>query len=398
MTLADKQKEAVISSLTNKILVVTGGPGTGKTTIIRSILAVFSAMKINFLLAAPTGRAAKRMSEATGHEAKTIHRLLEYNQRKGGFQRGEENPLECDLLIVDEMSMVDTILMHHLLKAIPLQAAFLMVGDVNQLPSVGAGNVLRDIIDSGAVPVVELHEIFRQAKESTIIVNAHRINQGISPILKKDDKELDDFYFIHQEDPQTVIQTIIKLVRERIPQRFGFNAIDDIQVITPMQKGSVGGAKMNAELQAALNKSNQEIARGGRKFLVGDKVMQIRNNYDKEVFNGDIGRIRSIDSEMQEVKIDFDGREIVYDFSELDEINLAYAVSVHKSQGSEYPAVVIPLLTQHYVMLQRNLLYTAVTRGKQLVVLIGARKALAIAVKNDKTQKRYSYLENRLKD
>ena len=353
-------------------------------------------MKIQFLLTAPTGRAAKRMSEATGQEAKTIHRLLEYNQQKGGFQRDEENPLDCDLLIVDEMSMVDTILMHHLLKAAPLHAVFLMVGDINQLPSVGAGNVLRDIIESGAVPVVELNEIFRQAKESSIIVNAHRINQGLSPILKKDDKELDDFYFIHQEDPEAVIQTIIKLVRERIPQRFGLDAVDDIQVLTPMQKGSVGGAKMNAALQTALNPSTQEITRGGRKFLAGDKVMQIRNNYDKEVFNGDIGRIRSIDSEMQEVKIDFDGREITYEFSELDEIILAYAVSVHKSQGSEYPAVVIPLLTQHYVMLQRNLLYTAVTRGKKLVVLIGTIKALAIAVKNDRTQKRYSYLRDRL--
>ncbi len=304
--------------------------------------------------------------------------------------------MQCDLLIIDEMSMVDTILMHHLLKAIPLQATFLMVGDINQLPSVGAGNVLRDIITSGRIPVVELNEIFRQAKSSSIIVNAHMINAGKAPILKKDNEELDDFYFIEQENPETVIQTIKKLVKERIPKRFNLNPIDEIQVLTPMQKGSVGGVKMNAELQAALNPSTQEITRGGRTFLAGDKVMQIRNNYDKDIFNGDIGRIRSIDSEMQEVKIDFDGREITYEFSDLDEIILAYAVSVHKSQGSEFPAVVIPLLTQHYVMLQRNLLYTAVTRGKKLVVLIGTRKALAIAVKNDRTQKRYSHLKERL--
>ena len=293
--------------------------------------------------------------------------------------------------------MVDTILMHHLLKAIPLTATFLMVGDINQLPSVGAGNVLRDIIDSGAAPVVELNEIFRQAKESSIIINAHRINKGIPPILKRADKDLDDFYFITQEEPETVIQTIIKLVRDRIPQTFKLNAIDDIQVLTPMQKGSVGGVKLNSELQAALNPTEKEVNRGGRTFRVGDKVMQIRNNYDKEIFNGDIGRIRSINLEMQEVKIDFEDREVVFEFSELDEIVLAYAVSVHKSQGSEYPAVVIPLLTQHYVMLQRNLLYTAVTRGKKLVVLIGTRKALGIAVKNDKTRKRYSYLKERLK-
>ena len=378
-------------------MIVTGGPGTGKTTIIRSILEIFSAMKIRILLAAPTGRAAKRMSEATGHDAKTIHRLLEYNQRKGGFQRNEETPLDCDLLIIDEMSMVDTILMHHLLKAISLTATFLMVGDINQLPSVGAGNVLRDIIDSGAAPVVELNEIFRQAKESSIIINAHRINKGIPPILKRADKDLDDFYFITQEEPETVIQTIIKLVRDRIPQTFKLNAIDDIQVLTPMQKGSVGGVKLNSELQAALNPTEKEVNRGGRIFRAGDKVMQIRNNYDKEIFNGDIGRIRSINLEMQEVRIDFEDREVIFEFSELDEIVLAYAVSVHKSQGSEYPAVVIPLLTQHYVMLQRNLLYTAVTRGKKLVVLIGTRKALGIAVKNDRTRKRYSYLKERLK-
>ena len=398
ITLAEKQQEAVASALTNKVMVVTGGPGTGKTTIIRSILEIFKAMHVRILLAAPTGRAAKRMSETTGHEAKTIHRLLEYSQAKGGFQCDDENPLDCDLLIVDEMSMVDTVLMHHLTKAIPRDAAVILVGDINQLPSVGAGNVLKDIIDSGKVPVVELKEIFRQAKESSIIINAHRINKGELPIWEQNLKELDDFYFIQQEDPQKVLEVIVSLVKDRIPKRFGLHPINDVQVLTPMQKGSVGGINLNVELQKALNHSTEGITRGGRRFLTGDKVMQIKNNYDKEIFNGDIGRIASVASELQEMTIIFDDREIVFDYSELDEIIHAYAVSIHKSQGSEYPAIIVPMLTQHYVMLQRNLLYTAVTRGKKLVVLIGSKKALFIAVKNDKMQKRYSWLSERLKD
>jgi exodeoxyribonuclease V alpha subunit len=377
-------------------MVITGGPGTGKTTIINAILKIFSKLKVAILLAAPTGRAAKRMSEATGYEAKTIHRMLEYSIQKGGFQKDEEDPLECDLLIVDEASMIDIILMHHLLKAVPVQATLILVGDVNQLPSVGAGNVLRDIIASGSVLIVELNEIFRQAKESLIIVNAHKINSGQIPPLKSSREKLDDFYFIEQEDPEEVLQTILDLVKERISRRFKFDPIDDIQILTPMHKGTVGASNLNTELQKALNPSEDELIRGSRAFHVRDKVMQIRNNYDKEVFNGDIGRITRIDQENQEVTISFDGREVPYDYTDLDEIALAYAVSVHKSQGSEYPAVIIPLLTQHYVLLQRNLIYTAVTRGRKLVVIVGSRRALAIAVRNNKTEKRYTYLKNRL--
>jgi exodeoxyribonuclease V alpha subunit len=398
ITLADKQVEAIRSAVEDKVMVITGGPGTGKTTIINAILKIFSKLRVTIMLAAPTGRAAKRMSEATGHEAKTIHRMLEYSIQKGGFQKNEEHPLNCDLLVVDEASMIDTILMHHLLKAIAPRATFILVGDVNQLPSVGAGNVLKDIIASGAVPVVELNEIFRQARESLIIVNAHKINSGLLPSLKPSGSELDDFYFIEQEDPEEVLKIILNLVKERIPRRFKFDSAEDIQVLTPMHRGVVGAGNLNVELQRALNPGETGLVRGNVSFRVNDKVMQIKNNYDKEVFNGDIGRITRIDLEGQQASISFDGRSVDYDFSELDEIVLAYAVSVHKSQGSEYPAVVMPILTQHYVLLQRNLIYTAVTRGRKLVVLIGTKKALAIGVKNDKTQKRYTYLRYRLNE
>ena len=393
--LAEKQIEAVKCATENKVMVITGGPGTGKTTIITAILKIFSKLKVRIMLAAPTGRAAKRMSETTGHEAKTIHRMLEYSIKKGGFQKNEEYPLNCDLLIVDEASMIDTILMHHLLKAIPPKATFILVGDVNQLPSVGAGNVLRDIIASGAVPVVELNEIFRQAKESLIIVNAHKINKGILPSLKPSGPK-DDFYFIEQEEPEEVLRIILELVKERVPHRFGLDPVDDIQVLTPMHRGTVGAGNLNAELQKALNPGEDGVIRGNRNFRINDKVMQVKNNYDKEVFNGDIGRITRIDPENQEVTISFDGRDVPYDFTDLDEIILAYAISVHKSQGSEYPAVISPILTQHYVLLQRNLIYTGVTRGRKLVVIAGTRKALAIGVKNDKTEKRYTYLRHRL--
>jgi len=396
ITLAEKQKEAIKSAIENKVMVITGGPGTGKTTIINAVLKIFSRIGVQILLAAPTGRAAKRMSEVTGHEAKTIHRMLKYSLKGGGFEKNDENPLDCDLLIVDEASMIDTILMHHLLKAVPKQATFILVGDVNQLPSVGAGNVLKDIIDSKAVPVVELNEIFRQAQESLIIVNAHKINNGIMPSLKTSGEKLEDFYFIEKEDPEEVLKLILEITTERIPKRFGFNPIDDIQVLTPMHKGVVGASNLNTTLQQVLNPREDGITRGGRNFRISDKVMQIRNNYDKEVFNGDIGRILNIDTETQEVTISFDGRTVAYDYPDLDEIVLAYAVSVHKSQGSEYPAVVIPILTQHYVLLQRNLIYTGVTRGKKLVVIIGTKKALAIGVKNNKTEKRYTYLRYRL--
>ncbi len=301
----------------------------------------------------------------------------------------------CDLLIVDEASMIDTVLMHHLLKAIPPKATFILVGDVNQLPSVGAGNVLKDIIRSGAVRVVELNDIFRQAKESLVIVNAHKINAGIIPSLKSTDPS-DDFYFVERDDPEDALKTILELASERIPKRFGFDPVDDIQVLTPMHKGSVGAGNLNLELQKILNTEKEGLIRGARNFKVNDKVMQIKNNYDKEVFNGDIGRIRLIDAENQEVVISFDGRDVPYDYTDLDEIVLAYAVSIHKSQGSEYPAVIIPILTQHYVLLQRNLVYTGVTRGRKLVVMVGMKRALAIGVKNDKTHKRYTHLRERL--
>lgn len=396
IALAEKQIEAVRQAAGNKVMVITGGPGTGKTTIVNAILKIFSAIKAKILLAAPTGRAAKRMSEATGHEAKTIHRMLEYNMRKGGFQKNEDSPLDCDLIIIDEASMIDTLLMHHLLKAIPAAATFILVGDVNQLPSVGAGNVLKDIMDSGIAPVVQLNEIFRQAKESSIIVNAHKINEGIIPNLQSQPDKTDDFYFIEQEDPEKALETVINLVRNRIPRRFGFDPVNDIQVLTPMHRGTIGAGNLNLELQKALNPGEEGVFRGGRLFKVNDKVMQIVNNYDKEVYNGDIGRIASIDEEEKEVKVIMDDREVVYDYSDLDELVHAYAVSVHKSQGSEYPAVVIPILTQHYVLLQRNLLYTGVTRGKKLVVIVGTKKAMAIAVKNNRTENRFTLLKQRL--
>ncbi len=399
ITLAEKQLEALRCSVENKVVVITGGPGTGKTTIINAIIKIFSRLKLKIMLAAPTGRAAKRMSETTGHEARTIHRLLEFSFQKGGFQKNEKKPLDCDLLIVDEASMIDTILMHHMLKAVPPKATFILVGDVNQLPSVGAGSILNDIIESGSVSVVKLNEIFRQAKGSRIIVNAHKINDGIIPSFKTPDPSdrANDFYFIQQEDPEKVLEIILELTRERIPRRFNFDPVEDIQVLTPMHRGVAGAGNLNKKLQEALNPGENIIIRGDRGFRVNDKVMQIKNNYDKEVFNGDIGKITKIIADEQALVISFDGREVVYEFADLDEIVLAYAVSVHKSQGSEYPAVVIPILIQHYMLLQRNLIYTAVTRGRRLVVMVGTRKALAIGINNNKTQKRYTYLRHRLR-
>ena len=393
--LAENQNRAIQCALENKIMVVTGGPGTGKTTIINVILKIFSRLGVRTMLAAPTGRAAKRMSETTGHEAMTIHRLLEFSFAKGGFQRNEKRPLNCDLLIIDEASMIDTVLMYHFLKAVPTFTTVIFVGDVNQLPSVGAGNVLGDIISSGVVTVVELNEIFRQAKTSRIVVYAHKINNGILPSFEND-MPMNDFYFIEQEDPQKVLEIILELTKTRIPRRFGFNPIEDIQVLTPMHRGVVGSGNLNRELQKAINPGRVDIIRGDRSFRVNDKVMQIKNNYEKEIFNGDIGRITGIRMDDQEMTVTFEGRKVTYGFSDLDEIILAYAVSVHKSQGSEYPAVVIPILPQHYILLQRNLIYTAVTRGRDLVVMVGTRKALAIGVSNDRTQKRFTYLRHRL--
>jgi exodeoxyribonuclease V alpha subunit len=395
ITLAEKQIGAIQSALTNKIMIITGGPGTGKTTIINAILKIFSRLNVRTLLAAPTGRAAKRMSETTGYGAKTIHRLLEFSFIKGGFQKNQETPLSCDLLILDEASMIDTILMHHLLKAVPPFATVILVGDVNQLPSVGSGNVLNDMITSKALPVVELNEIFRQAKASRIIVNAHKINNGILPSFENDLSN-NDFYFIHQQDPQKVLEIILDLTKTRIPRRFGFDPVDDIQVLTPMHKGVVGAENLNVQLQKTLNPVQDAIIRGNRSFRANDKVMQIKNNYDKEVFNGDIGRITGIRPEEYQMTVTFDGRDVAYEFSDLDEIVLAYAVSVHKSQGSEYPAVVIPILTQHYILLQRNLIYTAITRGRNLVVMVGTRKALAMGINTHKTPKRHTLLRHRL--
>jgi exodeoxyribonuclease V alpha subunit len=396
ISLAENQKQAVREAIERKVMVVTGGPGTGKTTIIDSIIRIYRKLNQRVLLAAPTGRAAKRMSEATGSEAKTIHRLLEFSPKEGRFKKDGDSPLEADLIVIDETSMVDTILMHHFLKAVPDNATLILVGDVDQLPSVGAGNVLKDIIDSGCVPTVRLTEIFRQAKESLIVVNAHRVNGGQMPLPGQHGERPQDFYFFEVEEPEKALEKIVELCKERIPRKFGFRPVEDIQVLTPMHRGIIGASNLNTELQQHLNPSGDELLRAGRTLRVGDKVMQIRNNYDKEVFNGDIGKITTIDKEEQEIAVDYDGREVRYEYPELDEIVLAYAVSVHKSQGSEYPAVVMPILTQHYMLLQRNLLYTGITRGKKLVVLVGTKKALAIAIRNDKPQKRYTLLKGRI--
>ena len=396
--LAEKQKEAIKLAASSKVLIITGGPGTGKTTIINAILKLFQQLKLRILLAAPTGRAAKRMNEATGWEARTIHRLLEYSPQKGGFRKDQDDPLEADVVVIDEASMVDTVLMYHLLKAIPSRAHLILVGDVDQLPSVGPGNVLRDIIHSGIFNVIRLTEIFRQARESMIIVNAHKINTGEFPVLEDSSpKETTDFYFIQEEDPEKILNKIISLCAERIPERFGFHPIRDIQVLTPMHKGVVGVSNLNLELQKRLNPDSFEMTHGGRTFRLGDKVMQIVNNYEKEVFNGDIGWISKIDRESRELIIDFGGRLIPYDQSDLDEIVMAYAISVHKSQGSEYPVVIFPVTTQHFLLLQRNLIYTGITRAKKLAVLIGTKKALSIAIKNNKPQLRFTRLSERLR-
>jgi exodeoxyribonuclease V alpha subunit len=396
IALALNQMRAVREALDRKILVITGGPGTGKTTIIRAIIGIYSRQGRSVALAAPTGRAAKRLSEASGQEAKTIHRLLEFSPKQGIFKRNADFLLDADLVVIDESSMIDTLLMHHLLKAVPGNAALILVGDVDQLPSIGAGNVLRDIIDSGRITTVKLEEIFRQSSQSMIVVNAHKINHGDFPILSSNKDVPQDFYFIDLDDPEEVCKMIVNMCRSKIPEKFGFDSVNGIQVLAPMHRGIVGAANLNAELQKHLNSSTDELLSGGRAFRTGDKVMQIRNNYDKDVYNGDIGRIVSIDREDHEVMVDYEGKAVIYDFTELDEIVLAYAVSVHKSQGSEYPAVVMPVLTQHYIMLQRNLLYTAITRGKKLVVLIGTKKALAIAIRNNKQQMRYTGLRERL--
>jgi exodeoxyribonuclease V alpha subunit len=393
--LADEQKRALGLAVTRKVLVITGGPGTGKTTLIKGIIEIVEKKGVHVLLAAPTGRAAKRMTEATGHESKTLHRMLEFNPKSNAFARGPENPLEADMLIVDEASMIDTVLAYSLLRALRPQCQLVLVGDIDQLPSVGPGSVLLDLIRSRAVDVVTLAHIFRQAERSRIVVNAHRVNQGDMPLVAADDPT-SDFFFIDKNEPEEVLATIKTLVKERIPRKFGFDPINDIQVLTPMHKGLLGAAALNAELQALMNPDGPTVARGARLFRAGDKVMQIRNNYDLDVFNGDIGRIVAIDEAERSVRAVFDGRDVSYEEADLDELALAYACSIHKSQGSEYPCVVIPLHTQHFVMLKRNLLYTAITRGRKLVVIVGTRRALSTAVKNSETVTRFTGLARRV--
>jgi exodeoxyribonuclease V alpha subunit len=395
-TLSPSQREAVATALHSKVMVITGGPGVGKTTIVTSILQILQAKKMAVLLCAPTGRAAKRLTETTSLEAKTIHRLLEFDPTSMGFVHGHTNPLRADLVVVDEVSMVDVVLMAQLLRAIPDKAAVLLVGDVDQLPSVGPGTVLADIIASGRIPTVTLTEIFRQAATSQIIVNAHRMNQGQLPIMHDDGQS--DFYVIRANSPEEIQAKLLRVVTERIPQRFGLHPIRDVQVLTPMNRGSLGARALNGVLQEALNpEATPRVTRFGWTYAPGDKVIQTVNNYEKDVFNGDIGRVTQVDVEEGQVEIDFDGRLVSYDVGELDEVALAYAATVHKSQGSEYPVVVLPLATQHYPMLARNLLYTGVTRGKQLVVVIGQPRAVAITVRNVRSVQRLTNLTARVR-
>ncbi len=386
------QQAAIQQALDSKVMVLTGGPGTGKTTTTQGIIAAFKARQMSILLAAPTGRAAKRMTEATGMEAKTIHRLLEYNPMDG-YKRNDENPLEGDALIVDECSMIDILLFYNLMKAIPSNMRLILVGDIDQLPSVGAGNVLRDIIDSQQIPVVRLTRIFRQAQSSRIVMNAHAINAGHFPNIKNGLNT--DFFFINQEDADEMVKLIIGLVRDRLPKKYGYPP-KEIQVLTPMQRGTVGAGNLNIELQNALNPTGPSLARGGYTFRQGDKVMQIRNNYDKNVFNGDIGYITAVDTNERTLTVTFDSRLVEYDITELDEIVLAYAVTIHKSQGSEFPVVVMPVTMKHFVMLQRNLIYTGITRAKKICVLVGTTKALAYAIKQNTVSKRNTKLKERL--
>lgn len=397
LSLAERQIEAVKMALTEPVSILTGGPGTGKTTTIKSILRLLEAKRKRVLLAAPTGRAAKRLAETTGQEAKTIHRLLEVDPGAGfSFKRNRENPLEADMLIVDEVSMIDLILMNNLLKAIRPGTHLLLVGDADQLPAVGAGNVLRDMIASGQIPTMRLSVIFRQAQQSTIIQNAHRINAGKTPLFPK---EKTDFYFFGQADPDEAAHLMVDIVANRIPGKFGADPRRDIQLLSPMHRGSVGVGNLNQLLQAKLNPPQPDLPQyqaGSRLYRAGDKVLQLRNNYDRDVFNGDVGFIEQIDLEEGVATIRFEERLVGYELSDLDEVTLAYAMSVHKSQGSEYPIVVMPMLTQHYLMLQRNLLYTAITRAREMVVLVGTRKAIAIAVRNNRVDQRWSGLAQRL--
>jgi exodeoxyribonuclease V alpha subunit len=396
LELAVSQRDAIMQATLRKVMVVTGGPGTGKTTIVRAILEIFAAKGAASALCAPTGRAAKRLTETTGREARTIHRLLEFDPGLGGFKRDAANPLDVDLIVVDEVSMVDVVLLNQLLRAVPKRACLVLVGDVDQLPSVGPGMVLKDIIASKAVPVVRLTEIFRQAERSWIVRAAHAVNHGTLP--ESAPAGQGDFYFVEADTPEAIIERIIVMVQDRIPARFGLDPLRDVQVLTPMNRTALGAEALNLRLQEVLNppRGGPEVERFGWKFRIGDKVMQTQNNYQKEVFNGDLGRISAMDAEERELVVQFEGREIVYDFGELDELSLAFSMTVHKAQGSEYPAVVLPLHTQHFLMLQRNLLYTGLTRGKKLVVLVGNRKALEMAVQRQDTAQRCTLLRQRL--
>ena len=393
-----EQQSVLEEILLHHIAIITGGPGTGKTTLIRSIAAICDRLRQKTILCAPTGRAARRLSEVARKKASTLHKLLGFNLEDNDFEKDEDDPLDVDVMIVDEASMVDAQLMFHLLKAVPVTATLIMVGDVFQLPSVGPGNILSDLIQSGVIRTFELKEIFRQAEKSPIVVNAHRVRQGSLPNLEKDrqSEKLSEFYFIEQYQPETVVKTIVELCSRKIPQRFGLDPVRDIQVLTPMHKGTVGTIQLNQVLQEALNPTASSGA--GIQFRPGDKVMHLRNNYAKEVFNGDIGVISEIDGSKRRLSVNYDERIVDYESEEVDDLTLAYAISVHKSQGSEYPAVVIPLMPQHHPLLQRNLLYTAITRGKKLVIIVGTRQALDTAIKNDKPGNRLSLLDHRLRN
>ena len=400
VSLAPSQRAAVEACLQSRVTVMTGGPGVGKTTLVNAVLRILDGRNVRCDLCAPTGRAAKRLGESTGHEAKTIHRLLQIDPKSGTFQRNRQRPLECGLLIVDESSMVDVELMAALLQALPAEGSLLLIGDADQLPSVGPGQVLRDLIDSGAVPVARLVEIFRQAEGSRIVDNAHRVNRGLLPDLDPPAAGLGDFYFVPADDPEDAQRKIAAVVAGRIPARFGLDPVRDIQVLSPMNRGPLGSRELAAILQEVLNPTPEagavEVERFGWKYRPGDKVMQTENDYDKDVFNGDLGRVLTIDPGQQQMTIEFDGRPIPYPFNELDRLMLAYAVTIHKSQGSEYPAVVVPISTHHYVMLRRNLLYTAITRGRKLVVIVGQKWALQKAVEEASDLRRYSTLRERL--
>ena len=383
-------------ALSAKLLIITGGPGVGKTTLVNSILTIMTGKGVKPLLCAPTGRAAKRLSESTGLEAKTIHRLLEVDPTNGQFKRNADNPLECDFLVADECSMIDVPLANQLLKAVASSTVLIFVGDVDQLPSVGPGQFLADLIDSGAVPVIRLTEVFRQAASSRIVRCAHQINQGIYPSFPEKG-EASDFYFVPVEDPEGIAQTVVDLVQTRLPRKYKVDPVRDIQVLCPMSRSITGARGINQALQAALNPPGEHsVDKFGNRFSVADKVMQIENNYDRDVYHGDIGFVTAIDLDEEELAVEFDGRLVSYPFGELDELVLCYATTIHKSQGSEYPVVVIPVSTQHYMMLKRNLIYTGITRGKKLVVLVGQKRALAMAVKGKQVERRWSKLKERL--